>query len=83
MLGCRSFAIIRASERNRWLIAEWTASSGCTTFTATGRSRVVSVARKTTPIPPAPSSRSSRYWLPSAAWRLPKSEVGTVVTIGS
>src|SRR6187549_2843548 len=37
-------------------------------LTATGRSSVVSVARKTTPMPPRPSSRSSRYWWPRAAW---------------
>ncbi len=45
---------------------------GCATFTATRRSRARSVAWKTTPIPPRPSSRSSRYWGPSAACRAAK-----------
>ena len=61
MLGWRSRAMVRASARKRRTMEACAASSGWTTLIATRRSSVVSVARKTTPMPPRPSSRSSRY----------------------
>src|ERR687897_1623275 len=72
MLGWRSRAMVRASARKRRTMEGCAASSGWTTLTATRRSRVVSVAKKTTPIPPRPSSRSSRYWGASVDCRLAK-----------
>ena len=78
--GWRSRAMVRASARKRRPIDWCAASSGCTTLMATRRSSVVSVARKTTPIPPRPSSRSSRYCGSSTAWSAAnRSRVGVVI----
>ena len=61
MLGCRSFATVRASFRKRSRNARVAASSGVMTLIATRRSSVVSRARNTVPIAPAPSARSTSY----------------------
>src|SRR6266446_5041765 len=61
MLGWSSLAAVLAScwkRRTTW--SSW-ATSGGSTLIATSRSSVKSCARKTWPIPPLPSKRSSRY----------------------
>src|SRR5437899_12781655 len=64
MLGWSSLAAVLASCWNRRTTWSSWATSGGSTLIATSRSSVKSCARKTWPIPPLPSKRSSRY-LPS------------------
>ncbi len=58
---CRA-AAARASRRKRWVASGRRAKSGRRTLRATRRRRSVSSARKTNPMPPCPSSRSTRKW---------------------
>src|SRR5688572_21383949 len=63
MLGCESRAAVRASRRKRSRTRSSSARWSGRDLIATRRSSFRSRARKTTPIPPRPSSRSSTYWL--------------------
>ena len=56
MPGCCNWAVIRASSANRLAAGE--SGSASRTFTATSRSKAVSRARKTAPMPPRPTSPS-------------------------
>src|SRR4051812_47527481 len=69
MFGWRSLATVRASCRKRSRKGRLAASSGEMTLIATCLSSVGSRARKTLPIPPAPSCRSTSYWPASAVRR--------------
>src|SRR2546426_3077903 len=68
MLGCASWAAVRASRRKRWRHAAFAASSGARSLTATGRSSRNSRARYTNPMPPRPMGSRTSY-RPASACR--------------
>src|SRR5882672_10483803 len=61
MLGCASWAAVRASRRKRWRHAAFAANSGVRSLTATGRSSRNSRARYTNPMPPRPMGSRTSY----------------------
>src|SRR5882762_6268417 len=68
MLGCASWAAVRASRRKRWRHAAFAANSGARSLTATGRSSRNSRARYTNPMPPRPMGPRTSY-RPASACR--------------
>ena len=60
-LSCSTAAAARASRRNRAVASGFRARSGLSTFAATRRLRVSSATSRTTPMPPRPISRTTRY----------------------
>src|SRR2546427_8066011 len=68
MLGCASWAAVRASRRKRWRHAAFAASSCARSLTATGRSSRNSRARYTNPMPPRPMGSRTSY-RPASACR--------------
>ena len=60
MFGWFSCAAARTSRRNRSTAPARARNAGRITFSATGRPITVCSASHTTPIPPLPSSRTSR-----------------------
>ncbi|MEJ7727994.1 MAG: hypothetical protein WKG00_02145 [Polyangiaceae bacterium] len=55
------FTAVRASREKRATTSGFLASSACTNFSATLWSRCTWVAATTTPMPPSPRTRSTRY----------------------
>src|SRR5687767_11481927 len=77
-LGCDRRAAVRASRRNRSRVTGWAASGGGSTLSATRRSSRSSRARKTTPMPPRPSSRWTWNWPTSEVARAGNSRTNAV-----
>src|SRR5215216_2718525 len=70
--GCRTLAMARASARNLRAKPGWSSRAGRISLTATVRPSTPSVARHTSPMPPAPM-RSSSWYRPASTLAPPKS----------
>ena len=77
MFGCENDAAVRVSCRNRARSPASPATVGGNTLSATSRSRPSSRARYTAPMPPRPSSRSTRYRSPNRARSVSRSAMDT------